>query len=339
MTLLCWVGVLLFGVAPALLVAEVLRCLYLEHRRDRVPILLYHRLISGEAARTGRVRDDEPIYACYDDVFAEQMRHLHEAGYTTLSMDDYLAMRSGRARRPDKPVVLTFDDGYESNYTMAFPSLRRFGQKATIYVAPEPDEHTRRLVAGIDGFLSPQQMRELDAGGVAIESHTLTHCILSELPDDAARFELEESMRRLSESIGRPIRHLAVPRAGYSRRIRRLAQAAGYQTVCCNNKGSSTGWSDPMALPRIVVERDMTVEDFARLLRPRAAIALRLIGNIKRIPERLLGPSAARRIRVWLYNGPLGGLFVTRRLKVAVAAAAALYAMGCAVFYWRMLAA
>jgi len=332
-----WLGLFFFAVIPGLIAFEILRDVYLETRSDRIPILLYHRLISREAVRAGRVRDDEPIYVCYDDVFAEQMKYLHDAGYATLSMDDYVAIRSGRAQQPEKPVVVTFDDGYESNYSLAYPALRRFAQRATIYVAPEPDAHTRGLVEGVDRFLSPDQMRELDSNGVAIESHTLTHCILRELPDERARFELEESKRRLSEIVGRPVRHLAIPRAGYSRRIRRLVRACGYQTVCCNNKGSSTGLTDPLALPRIVIERDTSPADFQRLLRPLPATMLRIIGNLKRVPERLFGPSAARRLRVRLYDGPLGGLFVTRRLKRAVLGSALIYAFACVAFYWHIL--
>ena len=330
-------GIIVFAVIPALLAAFVGWCIYQEYRRDRIPILLYHRLISREAVRQGRVPDNEPIYAAYDDVFAGQMEYLDRAGYTTLNCDDLLSIRAGRKELPPRAMVITFDDGYESNYTMAFPAMRRFRQKATIYVAPQPDEYSRNLIAGIDRFLSPDQMRELDGSGVSIESHTLTHCVLSELPDDRARFELTESKRVLSEILGRPVRHLAVPRSGYSRRIHRLAAAAGYETVCCNNKGSSTSSSDLMALPRIVIERDMSVEDFARLLRPRTAAMLRIIGNLKRIPERLFGPTGAKNIRTWLYESPLGGLFVTRRLKRVLAAGAALYALACVAFYVHLL--
>src|SRR4030095_7610874 len=149
------------------LLAEILRCVGLELRRDRIPILLYHRLLSKKAIEEGRAPDTEPIYVSYDDRFAAQMEHLAENGYTTLSFDEFLAIRRRVAPRPRRPVALTFDDGYASNYTLAWPLLRRLGLRATIFVAPEPDAYTRELVAGVDGFLDPDQMRELDRGGVA----------------------------------------------------------------------------------------------------------------------------------------------------------------------------
>lgn len=333
-----FVGLILFAVVPAAIVAWLAWCVAEEHRRDRVPILLYHRLIRRADAEAGRVRDDERIWVTYDDRFAEQMRYLAEAGYRTLDLDEYVAIREGRAEPPAKSVVVTFDDGYESNHRLAFPALRAHGLRATIFVAPEPDAYTRDKVRGIDGFLSAEQMRELAEGGVSIQSHTLTHCVLSELSDEEARHELVESRRRISEITGRPVEHIAIPRAGHSRRIRALVQAAGYRTACCNNKGSANGGSDLLALPRIVIERDMSLEDFARALTPRASAALRVVGELKRIPERLGGPAFASRVRRRLYGGPLAGLFDTRTLKRVVAVAGLVYAaLGAA--YWVALLA
>ncbi|MBI4241866.1 MAG: polysaccharide deacetylase family protein [Candidatus Rokubacteria bacterium] len=330
-------GVFLFYIIPAFLLGEVLRCVYLEHRGDRIPILLYHRLISRKEVEAGRIPDREPIYVSYDDSFDAQMRDLRDHGFTTLSLDDFLAIRRGESVRPAKPVVVTFDDGYESNHALAWPVLHRYGMKATIFVAPQPDDYTRNLVAGIDGFLSADQMRDMDRGGVAIESHTLTHCVLTDLDDAAARHELVESKRRLSEILGRPVRHLAVPRSGHSHRIRRLARQAGYLTVCANGKGSSNGWSSLYALPRIVVERDTTPEDLDRALRPAGAVILRLVGNLKRIPTLLFGSVRTQKMRRALYSSPLGGLFLTRCLVRVLAGWALLYAVGIALFTWHLM--
>jgi peptidoglycan/xylan/chitin deacetylase (PgdA/CDA1 family) len=330
-------GILVFFVVPALLALEVARLAYLEFRRDRVPILLYHRLISREDVAAGRTPDTEPIYACYDDTFEQQMKHLHDQGYTALSLDDLKTIRESRAALPAKPVVITFDDGYASNHAMALPVLRRFGQKATVFVALEPDAYTRGRVAGFDGFLDAEQMREMDRSGVAVESHTLTHCILSELDPAAALHELTESKRRLSEILGRPVRHLAVPRSGHSRTVRALVRRAGYETACCNAKGSSNGWSSLLALPRIVIERDMSPGDFARALTPRAALALRLVGNVKRIPALLVGARATQGLRRRLYGGPLAGVFQTRRLKRLLGGCVMLYLLGAIAFAWYLV--
>lgn len=331
-------GVALFVVAPVLILAAVLRCAWLEYRPDRVPILLYHRLISREAAQRGEVPDEEMIYVSYDTVFEQQMSYLSQAGFTTLDLDDFIAIRAGRMPRPVKPILITFDDGYESNYTLAYPVLRRLGMKATIFVATDPDEYTRCLVKGVDGFLSESQMRELSENGVSIQSHTLTHCVLSELDEAVAMRELTESRRRLAEITGRPVNHLAIPRSGYSRRVRRWVGAAGYLTACGNHKGTACFQSDVFCLPRIVIERDTTVQDFARALTPSNALVLRIIGNLKRIPECVAGPRFAERLRDILYAGPFRPLFQTRNLVRLAGLAALLYALAGLGFVWHLLA-
>ena len=311
------VGILLLALSASVL-GWLAVAFYLEHRSDRIPILLYHRLVRKADVEAGLVADEEPVWASYDSVFAAQMDRLHSEGWTTLDFDDYLRIRSGEAQLPPRPVLVTFDDGYLSNYTLAYPVLRRNGQKATIFVALEPDAETRDLVAGLDGFLTPDQMKEMSENGISIQSHSLTHPILTELPAHAVDFELAESRRRLEAITGRPVRHLAIPRAGYSRRIRSQARAQGYTTVCCNNKGTSTGLSDPLALPRIVIDRDMGPDEVLRALEPRSGFLLRIVGNVKRIPERLGGVRFAQRVRALLYHGPLRQLFTTQNLKRGV---------------------
>jgi peptidoglycan/xylan/chitin deacetylase (PgdA/CDA1 family) len=334
--LMLTLGVVVFFILPVFAISEILRCVYLEFRRDRIPILLYHRLVSRVDVEAKRVSDEEAIYAAYDDMFEAQMTALKAEGYTTLSLDQFVEIRRGLRLMPARPLVITFDDGYRSNFTIAWPILRRLGMKATIFATLEPDEYTRGRVAGLDDFLTSEQMREMDAGGVAIESHTVTHRILSELDDAEVLWELNESRRRLGETLGRPIRHLAIPRSGYNRRVRRMVELAGYVTACSNHKGSSNGWSSLLALPRIVVERDMRARDLIRDLTPRVGVLVRIVGNVKRLPGILFGPSAATRLRRRLYRGRLGGLFVARRLKRLVGAAILAYAAGIAAFVWYL---
>lgn len=330
-------GIILFWLLPAAGTGWVLHVLWTEYRRDRIPILLYHRLLSKEAADRGEVRDDEIIFASYDVSFASQMKYLHEAGYTTLDFDDYVAIRCGESPRPEKPVIITLDDGYLSSYRYAFPVLKQYGQKATVFVALEPGEYTRRIVEGVDAFLTHDQIREMSVSGISIQSHTLTHCVLTELADDAARRELGESRSKLSDLTGLPVEHIAIPRAGYSQRIKRLVREAGYKTACCNRKGAATGASDPLALPRIVIERDMDLRSFARSLTSATSAMLRIVGTVKGVPALLGGARFARAIRSALYRGPLLRLFQTRILKLALLAIAICYALGGALFTWRLV--
>jgi peptidoglycan/xylan/chitin deacetylase (PgdA/CDA1 family) len=328
---------LVFLLLPAAVGAWAVFCLWVERRKDRIPILLYHRLLAKESVERGEVPDDEMIWASYDTSFSEQMGYLRDHGFTTLDLDDYLDIRRGEKAMPEKPVIVTFDDGYLSNYTLAFPALKANGQKAVIFVAVEPDEYTRKKVEGIDGFVTAEQMKEMAANGVAIQSHTVTHCILADQSDEQIRYELEESKARLEEITGQPVRHIAIPRAGYSRRVKRFVKQAGYQTACCNGKGASNGLSDPLALPRIVIERDLTVREFARALGPAGGAEMRLVGGIKRIPERTLGARLSSVVRRLLYGGRLKPLFKFRHLKRAALGAALMYLAGSVWFAWHLV--
>jgi peptidoglycan/xylan/chitin deacetylase (PgdA/CDA1 family) len=318
-------------------IAWLLRAAWLERGPDRIPILAYHRLLSRAGAREARVRDDEPMWVCYDDTFAAQMAELARAGFTPIDLDDYVAIRSGALPRPERPIAITFDDGYASNHALAFPVLRAHGFTATIFVALEPDAHTRRQVEGIDGFLDEAQLRELAAGGISIQSHSVTHRPLSELDDAEIRFELTESRRRLEAITGRPVRHFCVPRAGGDERVRRLVREAGYLTSCGSGRGTSTRRSDPFALPRLGVERDLDLAGFRRMLRPAGSTLLRAAGELKVVPARLLGPRRARSLRDRLYTVRRAPWFSADRIARVLVASAALGAGVLAGLLWAAL--
>jgi peptidoglycan/xylan/chitin deacetylase (PgdA/CDA1 family) len=328
-------GVTFFWILPILALLYILYIVKQEYRADRIPILLYHRLLSRGDAESGRVLDDEMIYVTYETSFFEQMEVLKEAGYTFLDFDDYVAIRDGAQRLPRKPVIITFDDGYKSNFVYGYPILKKHGIKATIFAVPEPNDYSLKCIEGCDSFMSDEEMKELSENNVSIQSHTMTHCVLNELNKEEANAELVGSKERLSEITRRPVRHIAIPRAGYSRFVKKLVKQADYQTACCNNKGSANLKTDPLALPRVVIERDMTIDAFLKALSPGTSIQLRIIGNIKRIPERLGGAKFAKRIRNILYAGFWKPLFKTHNLKRIIGVCSFFYVVTCIWFtYW-----
>jgi len=152
-----------------------------EYRRDRVPALVYHRFLPKAEVEKGEIINHEPTYVSYDTTFAEQMKYLHDAGYTTISLDDFVAFQDGRKSLPAKPLLLTFDDGFMSVYRYAFPVLKRYRMKATIFVTPDPESENFKKHAPLDVPLTPAQMQEMSDSGIAIESHGMTHRYLTEM--------------------------------------------------------------------------------------------------------------------------------------------------------------
>jgi peptidoglycan/xylan/chitin deacetylase (PgdA/CDA1 family) len=302
--------------APA---AWLVRAVIQEYGPRRVPCLLYHQLQPAGRAAV----EVDPVYVCYADRFAEQMDYLKRAGYTTLTVDDLMAARRDPKRLPEKPVLITFDDGFASNYELAFPVLRRNGQRATIFMTPDRNSHNFRAFAHLDRPLVDAELAELSAGGVDIQSHGLTHRFLTELGDVELRRELEDSQAVLEKLTGRPVRYLAIPGGDYDRRVRRAARKAGYEAVFCMRKGSAGLTGDPLRLPRMVVSRETTLEEFRSLLTPAGWLRGRIISVAQEVISRLLGMRRTDALRNLLYASPVAPLLRPQRLAWLLVAATA----------------
>ena len=308
-----------------------------EHRRDRIPALLYHRLISKERFDRGEIRSTERSYVAFDAHFAAQMRALHDAGFTTLDLDDYLAIRRGEKPRPEKPILVTFDDGFRSVYRYAFPALRRFGMKAIFFVTPDRSSHNFVENAPLDEPATDEELREMSAAGIAIESHAMTHRYLTDLDEDTVRWELAESRRVLEERIGRPVRYLAIPSGAYNGTIKRLARETGYHAVYSMGKGTMNPTSDLFALKRLVVGRDLDAAGLMRLLEPHNVFLLRLTSTVQVMFMRLFGARSLDALREVVLRVPFGAALIRRPAWLLAVGISTLALLGAilAALTWR----
>ncbi|QHI71800.1 polysaccharide deacetylase family protein [Aminipila terrae] len=129
-----------------------------------VPILMYHHFVE-EKPLNGRM--DATITK---DKLQEDMRYLEENEYTPLLPQDLKAITEGRMKMPEKPVIITFDDGYESAYTVAYPILKETGMKATVFVIVGSVENPRKNEIK---KLNWAEMKEMyDSGVFDIQSHS-----------------------------------------------------------------------------------------------------------------------------------------------------------------------
>lgn len=196
-------------------------------------------------------------------LFDEQMRFLKEQGYHTISPQDLQAALEGEDRLPSNPVLITFDDGYADNYANAYPILKQYDMKATIFV-----------VAGFVGkserYLTWEQLREMEQNGITIESHTMNHIPLEELTDEQIRTELRDSKQLLEEHLGHPIQYIAYPTGTYNLHIAALAKEAGYEAAYTIKYGNVDMGSNLYALERTpVFHTENTMQSFYERLRYR----------------------------------------------------------------------
>jgi len=299
-----------------------------EHRSDRIPALLYHRLISKERFDRGEIRSTERSYVAFDTHFAAQMQALQAAGYTTLHLDDYLAMRRGEQGRPPRPILVTFDDGFRSVYLHAFPALRRLGMKATLFMTPDRSSENFAKNAPLDGPLSDDELREMSAAGIAIESHGMTHRYLTDLDAGTVRWELAESRRALEATVGRPVRFLAIPSGAYDGTVRRLARETGYAAVFSMGKGTMNLDSDLFALKRLVVGRDLDAAGLLALLEPHNVFLMRLTSTLQVTFSRLFGMRSLDRLRALILRLPFGAALIRRPALLLAAGLSTLVALG-----------
>jgi peptidoglycan/xylan/chitin deacetylase (PgdA/CDA1 family) len=228
----------------------------LPSRSRIVPILMYHRVRVAPASAPAVSRR----LTVHPADFARQMRWLDGHGYTAIAQRQLFdALMCGRPL-PRKPVLITFDDGYRDNFINASPVLERLGMRATAYVI------SSRISNGDPSFLSWRQLELLEARGVEIGSHTVSHRELTGLSDSGALAELVRSRRTLEQRLGHRVPWLAYPIGAYDSRIERLARRAGYVLAVTTEWGTRQSAQRPLALPRLRILDSTGVRGLAAML-------------------------------------------------------------------------
>ncbi len=223
-----------------------------------VPILMYHNIndnydMSNSAVEMSR------------DEFYSQMLALKNAGYTAITFSEYVHFEKNGTALPEKPVIITFDDGYLNNYTTAFPVLKELGMKATIFVVTG----SMGMQNGVKypHFTWEQAKVMQDSGVIDIESHTNFHNDLTSVSDNTLITELRKSRFLINKYVGKMPSVVAYPYGANDERVRLAAEAAGYDAavmVRTENPGVNRRGDNIYALKRITVYGGM---DGARLLK------------------------------------------------------------------------
>jgi len=169
---------------------------YLE--TARIPAILMYHGISDKSAQVTA------------ENFEKQIKYLAKNGYAFLFPEEIY-----NSDEYDKPVIITFDDGYRDNYETAFEILKKYNAKATVFIA------TGNI--GEDGFLTERQIKELeDSGLVRVEPHTRTHTDLSLITLRGVREQIETSNEALKKITGRDHRVFAYPYGGCNGEVKEI---------------------------------------------------------------------------------------------------------------------
>jgi peptidoglycan/xylan/chitin deacetylase (PgdA/CDA1 family) len=216
------------------------------------PVLMYHTSSEDEPYNPdGRF---EPDLFVKPSEFEKQLIYLSGNGYTFCIFDDWYDLYD-----IEKPVFITFDDGYLENYTEIFPILKRHNAVITIFLVTDPDKYE---------VLTPEMIREMsDSGHVKFESHTLSHASLPSISQDGERLtrELRDSKIKIEHMTGKDVHAIAYPGGGYDETVIEKAREF-YQFGVSTDWGMHSTDTDDFKIRRLAVGRYTTIEDFIDLL-------------------------------------------------------------------------
>ncbi len=183
----------------------------------------------------------------------KQLKYLTENGYTPIWFEDL-----GRADQIEKPILLTFDDGYDDNYHELLPILKKYQVKATVFVIVD--------LLGTEHYMTEEQVREMaNSGLVSIQSHTMTHAYLNECDEEQLEYEIAQSKLAVTRLTGKESFVLCYP-SGKHNDASIAKTAAHYEFGVWIRGGIYHTGDDPYMVNRKYVSRSTTLSAFKGLI-------------------------------------------------------------------------
>lgn len=222
-----------------------------------VPVLMYHyiRTVTDANDKLGFQLSVTP------EVFDKQMAYIKEQGFTTITPEDLYQYVNNSIALPIKPVLLTFDDGYEDFYLEGKKILDKYGLKATIFVPSHKVE--------TPSYLKWYQLAELaKSPNITIASHTKTHAQLTALSGAQITDEIASGRQTLSARLGVAVDYFAYPYGAFNASVVNAVKQAGFKAAFSTIAGSSHSTRDVYSLKRLNVNGGYDFATFTSLLGP-----------------------------------------------------------------------
>ncbi len=189
-------------------------------RIARIPILNYHKI---------EIQPDIGITSRHPAQFERDMRFLHDQGFRTITFESYAAGN----RLPEKPLILTFDDGYQSVFINAFPILETLSFKAVIFMPTAFIGKTNDWDVQFGGkkylHLNRDELQQLSAAGFEIASHGRSHQSFTSIKLAEVEQELVHSKQELENLTGKVVQTICYPFGRFNQSVLKIVERAGYQ--------------------------------------------------------------------------------------------------------------
>jgi peptidoglycan/xylan/chitin deacetylase (PgdA/CDA1 family) len=206
-----------------------------------MPVLMYHSIQNLDG-----LNDFDKNLSVSPAKFESQLSRLIAAGYSPTTFID---VNNGNI--PQKPIILSFDDGWENYYTNALPILVKYKAKSVVF-----------LIAGKsgNGYLNDAEITQIIKSGMEIGDHTYTHPDLTVLNDKQLAYEIASSKQFLENKYNINIISLCYPSGSYNDRVIVSAKEAGYKFATTTKKGAAA-FANPFSLSRYRVFDSTNVVD------------------------------------------------------------------------------
>lgn len=216
------------------------------YKGKEVPILMYH-------AVSNDLWGIEELFVSPENM-EEQLQYLTENGYTPIWFEDLAHIET-----IEKPVILTFDDGYADNATHLLPLLKKYNVKATVFLIPN--------CVGTDHYMTEKQVQKLiDSGLVSIQSHTMSHPELSSCNAERVEKELKEAKSYIAKMTGKEPFVLCYPMGKTNEMVLKKTAELYEYGVYMSGKIFVTGQTERTKIYRKYVSRNTSLNQFKNMV-------------------------------------------------------------------------
>lgn len=222
----------------------------------RVPILMYHR-VEPLPAKSGLLRAGLTVIPQDLQI---QMDWLRERGFESISLYDMQNHLALGQPLPDKPIVISFDDGYRGVYDFAYPVMRAHGYTGTLFVPTELIDKQQ------PDYINWQMAEELARAGWKIEPHTKSHVELPGQPHKYILYQVLGSMETIRAHVGYQPRYFCYPGGEYDAEVIGLLKEIGYWGAVTTRFAIDHQLKDAYKWGRVRVTGQETLRDFALYL-------------------------------------------------------------------------